>query len=292
MRPKIAGIENLTSADKNTLVQFNNIQFKRNQLALTYAGEATDEFDGFRVLESCDNNSFLQLQTSTFADFKSLNVAQNKGSIQGVFSRDFNDGFNVLLLNSISDIEFDNTERCDPVLLNCLGSTAESFIVFEEDFQEITNEDQLDTMGWTNINVNGGNERYEDSSFSGDRYLKISAFGTNENPLEAWLVTPAINLDGTTDEELSFEVSTSFESGQVLTAFISDNFTGNIATTEWVQLNVDIPIGDDGFGNFVSLATNISCLNGDVYLAFKYLGEAGGAETRYHIDDIKVIGTQ
>jgi hypothetical protein len=40
----------------------------------------------------------------------------------------------------------------------------------------------------------------------------------------------------------------------------------------------------------VLLKTNISCLNGDVNVAFKYKGSAGAAETRYHIDDVKVTG--
>ena len=80
------------------------------------------------------------------------------------------------------------------------------------------------------------------------------------------------------------------ETGQVLTILITENFTGDVATTEWTQLDVDIPVGGGGFGSFVLLKTNISCLNGDVNVAFKYKGSAGAAETRYHIDDVKVTG--
>jgi hypothetical protein len=290
MTPKVANIGDLTEMDENTLIQLDDMQIVRNELTLTYAGEASDQFDGFRTLENCINNSTIALQTSTFADFKSAPVAQYRGSIQGIFSRDFGDDFNVFIVNSPDDITFNDMDRCDPVILECTGATSNATVIFEEDFQTITNESQLDVLGWTNVNVSGGSERFEDDSFSGDTYMKISAFGTGENPLEAWLVTPAINLDGSTEEELTFEVSSNFETGRILTAFITENFTGDPTTTEWVELDANIPIGDGGFGDFVQSTINISCLNGDVHVAFKYLGAANGAETRYHIDDIKVTG--
>jgi hypothetical protein len=290
LTPKVLAIGDLTGADENTLVQFSDMQFHRNEIALSYAGEPSDNFDGFRVLESCVDGGTISLQTSTFADFKSLQVSQNQGAIKGVFTRDFGDDINVLVINSTNDISFNNTERCDPDILECTGPTSSAFTVFEEDFQTITNEAQLDPLGWTNVNVNGGGERFEDSSFSGNRYMKISAFGTGENPLEAWLVTPTINLDSTTEEELTFDISSNFETGKVLSVFITDNFTGDPTTTEWTILDANVPTGGGGFGSFVSSTINISCLDGDVHVAFKYLGAAGGAETRYHIDNVKVTG--
>ncbi len=291
LTPKITTLDELTEQDKNTLIQLDNMQVHRHSIARSYAGEPYDEFDGFRTLESCDDGGSISLQTSTFSDFKSLQIPQNKGSIQGVFSRDFNDNLNVLIINSVSDINFNITERCDPVVLECTGTASTSVTLFNENFQSINNESDLDVLGWTNINVSGGSERYEDSSFAGDTYMKISAFGTGENPLEVWLVTPIINLDNTSEEELSFDVSTNFETGQALTAFITNNYTGDPTTTEWTQLDANIPIGDSGFGSFKTSTINISCLNGNVHIAFQYLGAAGGSETRYHIDNIKITGS-
>ncbi|MDB9961498.1 DUF5689 domain-containing protein [Oceanihabitans sp.] len=288
--PKVLSIDELTPSDENTLVQFSDMQFVRNELTLTYAGEATDEFDGFRTIENCESGATMTLQTSTFADFKSLQVAQQKGTITGIYSRDFGDDFSVLVLNGSVDVNFANADRCDPVILECEGTTSTAMTVWEEDFESISDESDLDGI-WFNGNVSGGSERYELNSFSGDQYLKISAFGTGENPLEAWLVTPAINLDGSDEEELSFNVSSNFETGRILTAFITEDYTGDPLTTEWIELDANIPIGDGGFGDFVESTLNISCLNGDVHVAFKYLGADGGAETRYHITDVKVTGS-
>jgi len=289
LSPKVISLAEIDENDINTLVQIPSVQFNKNEIGLTFAGEISDDFDGERVLESCEDGSVIIFQTSTFSDFKSLPLPVNSGTITGILTKDFFGENNVLKINSFSDISFE-LDRCDPVVLECIGSTSTSVVVFEEDFEGITNESQLDSAGWTNINVSGGNERYEDGSFSGDTYLQISAFGTGEDPLEAWLVTPAINLDSTSGEELTFDISSNFETGQILTAFITEDYTGDPTTTEWIELDANIPIGDDGFGSFVNSTINISCLNGDVHVAFKYLGAADGAETRYHIDDIKVTG--
>lgn len=291
LSPKITTIVELTEQDENTLIQLENVQAHRYSVTQSYAGEPFDEFDGFRTLESCDDGGSISLQTSTFADFKSLQIPQGKGSIQGIYSRNFSDNFNVLIINSTSNVNFDNTERCDPVVLECTGLTDTTVSIFNEGFQSINNESDLDALGWTNVNVSGGSERYEDSSFAEDTYMKISAFGTRENPLEAWLVTPAINLDNTNEEALSFDISTNFETGQALTIFITNNYTGDPLTTEWTHLDANIPIGGNSFGNFVTSTINISCLSGNVHIAFQYLGAAGRTETRYHIDNIKVTGS-
>ncbi len=289
IEPKVIALTSIDENDVNTYVQVQSAQFAKSDLGLTLAGESTDEFDGERTLESCEDGGSITFETSTFADFKSLPVPTNSGAVSGVLTKNFFGDANVFKVNTFSGFDLEG-ERCDPEVLDCDGITATDVVIFEEDFQSISNESQLDTMGWTNVNISGGSERYEEDSFSGDTYLKISAFGTDEDPLEAWLVTPAINLDSTVEEELSFEISANFETGQILTAFITENYTGDPTTTEWVELDADIPIGDDGFGDFVQRTINISCLNGDVHFAFRYVGASDGAETRYHIDDIKVTG--
>lgn len=288
--PKVTTVGELTEADENTFIQLDEVQFSRNDLGSTYAGENSDQFDGARNIEECVQGGIIPLETSTFADFKSLTIDPNKGTIRGIMTRNFGDDNNVLVINTLADINFTETVRCDPDVLDCTGAVSSATTIFEEDFQTITNEAQLDVLGWINVNVSGGSERFEDSAFSGNRYMKISAFGTGENPLEAWLITPEINLDGTTQEELSFQISANFETGTILQAFITENYTGDIATTEWTLINANIPVGGSGFGSFVGSNINISCLNGNVRVAFKYLGAAGGAETRYHIDDVKVTG--
>ncbi len=280
----------ITEKHINTFVQLSNMQFEVNELGKTFSGEANDSFNGFRNLISCADESGVTLQTSTFADFSSYTLPEQVGNMNAVLAKDFRADFLVFIVNSPTDLEFSSTDRCDPVILDCDGATSTAMTIFNEDFQAVFNNGDLTALGWTNVNVSGGSELFESNSFSGDRYMKISAFGTGENPMQTWLVSPSINLDGTIQEELSFEISANFETGQVLTALITENYTGDPTTTEWTQLDVDIPVGGGGFGSFITLNTNISCLSGNVNVAFKYKGAAGVSETRYHIDDVKVTG--
>ena len=72
LTPKVANIQDLTGKDENTLIQLNNMQVNRFDLASTYAGESTDEFDGFRILESCDNKVSILMQNYTRHFWKRL----------------------------------------------------------------------------------------------------------------------------------------------------------------------------------------------------------------------------
>lgn len=280
---------------KNLYIQLDNVQFPRSSIfgesqPLTFASEATDEFDGERVLESCESGSTTIVSTSTFSDFKGLLLPQQAGSMKGVLSRDFFDDFFIFILNSPDDINF-NQERCDPDLLFCEGSSGGSNVIYEEDF-EVGNISDLESAGWINVNVTGGNLDYIIGSFSGDSYAQISGFNSGETDSEAWLITPQIDLSGSIEEDLSLNIQTNFDNGQILTIFITDNYTGDPTTTEWTQLDLDVPSGpSSGFGSFTPIGpTNISCAGETVWIGFRYISTDPDATTRYHIDDLEITG--
>jgi hypothetical protein len=281
---------------ENLYVQLNNVQFPRSSIfgengPLTFASEGTDEFDGERVLESCESGSSVILSTSTFSDFKFLNLPGGAGSISGVLSRDFFDDFYTLLINSPEDITFDQ-ERCDPDLLFCDGPSGGSNTIFLEDFESSSNINDLVASGWTNVNVTGGNVDYIIGSFSGDAYAQISGFNSGETDSQAWLITPAIDLSASIEEDLSMPIQTNFDNGEILTVLITNNYTGDPLTTEWTQLDLDVPTGpSSGFGSFTPVGpTNISCAGETVWIGFRYISSDPGPTTRYHIDDIEITG--
>ncbi|MHA7056882.1 DUF5689 domain-containing protein [Aquimarina sp. M1] len=279
----------------NLFVKINNVQFNRNdvlsQNPLTFAGEPSDDFDGERNLESCDSGATAILSTSTFADFKSLLLPTQQGSFEGVLTKNFfGDTFN-LVLNDVTGLAFDNENRCDPNVFECDGTSGGANVLFEQDFTGLSISD-LENAGWLNVNTTGGSLEYVIGSFSGDQYAQISGFNSGENPFEVWLVTPEIDLTASTAEELSFDIQANFDNGNILTPFITDNFTGDITTTEWTQLDITIPTGpDDTFGSFEAVGpVNISCIEGNVRIAFRYAGADPGPTTRYHIDNIEISG--
>ncbi len=277
-----------------TYVELKNLQFKHDEVGKTYAGEPFDEFNGDRVLIECANQISTILSTSTFSDFKSNIIPGNKGNIKAIFTKDFFGELFVLVLNDPSAINFTDSERCDPDFLQCTSpDLEENKLIFYENFQEIKNTNDLEVLGWTNKNTNLGNEKFKKRSSSGNVSMRISAFRTEENPLEVWLITPPINLDNTEGEILSFQTNATFDKGTILTVWVSSNYINSIKEAIWQQLNVKIAVGPrSGFSTQFVSSGNISldCLEGNVFIAFKYLGGDPGISTTYDIDNIKIEG--
>ena len=93
-------------------VVLDDVQFARDALGKTYAGEAFDTFDGERRLVNCVNQRAVILSSSAFATFKSLAVDSLSGKVCGVLTRDYYNEKYILKINSSDDIVFDS-ERCD-----------------------------------------------------------------------------------------------------------------------------------------------------------------------------------
>ena len=141
------------------------------------------------------------------------------------------------------------------------------------------------------MNVNGG-KVFQPGTFDGNRYIRVSAFNTEEAPMETWLVSPPISLDDVSGAQLSFDIMASYDNATILEVLITEEFTGNVLTTSWKTLDAIIPIGPTNqYGRgFVKSKIDISCLKGDIHFAFRYLGAAPDKSTTYDIDNIRVSG--
>jgi len=275
------------------LVVFKDTQFDISVLGLAFV-DPNDNFDSHRPILFCSDESVVKLETSTFAAYAESPIPSKKMDIKGILTRNYGDDYYVLKISSTNDIMQNDDPRCDPILLECTGATATGAnVIFSEDFESISDEADLIPLGWTNVNVNGGSHIWIDRSFGGNTYMQNGAYNTNENPLEAWLVTPAINLDGSTDEVFTFDVNVGYYRGAALTVYASTDFAGDVNTATWQLIqNVDLPTGPSNtFGTFQS-AGNISvdCLDGDVYFAFQYKGGDGDVTTTFQVDNVKVTG--
>jgi hypothetical protein len=297
--PKVTAIGDLTEDDLNTFVQFNDVQIIRNQIGLTYAGQPTDQFDGFRTIESCSDNGSIELQTSTFADFKSLPVAQGRGSIKGIYTRDFGDDFNVLVINSRADVNFDSTDRCDPIEVACgLASTIGTNNLFMDNFETQTINTPISGNGWTNY-IEAGTKRWEAYTATGanaslGKSARMGSFSSNDVSSVAWLISPAINLDANTGETLRFKTSNSFSDGSTMQVLFSNDWDGTpegVTSANWgVLVDAYITQDSDNFGTwYPSGNVDLSCVNGTGYIAFKYVGSGQAAfDGTYELDDISI----
>lgn len=274
-------------------VVFKDAQFDISVLGLSFV-DPNDNFDSSRPILFCSDETIVKLETSTFASFKDMPLPTKKMDIKGILTRNYGDDYYVLKLNTINDVVTNDDPRCDPVILDCSGSTTTgSNVIFSEDFESISNEADLIPLGWTNVNVNGGSHIWQHRSYGGNKYMQQSAYNSNENPLEAWLVTPAINLDSSTDEVFSFDVNVGYYRGAALSVYASTDFSGDVTTATWQLIdNVTLPTGpSSGYGSFQTAGSiSVDCLDGNVYFAFKYKGSDGDVTTTFQVDNIKVTG--
>ncbi len=294
--PKTLTIEDFDTSVESLYIQLNDLQFAKELIenpSKTLAGAANDRFQGERELHSCATQESMILSTSVYADFKSLTIPATQGSVKGVLSKDFFGDYYVLRMTTSNEMRFGENTRCDVAYLSCEAPTSNSrnTVLFEEGFESITNTDQITTvLGWTNSNSNGDDKYWQYRKIRNveNREVTISAYNTGLNPLEVWLVTPEINLDGTTDEVLSFEVQTSFNNGKALTVWATTSYTRDPETTKWLPLDIDLP---QKTANKIKIENfPISCLNGKLHIAFRYNGRDPGVTSTYSIDKVKIYG--
>jgi len=294
--PQKITLETITDATINTFIQLENAQFDISQKGKTFSGEKYDEYDGFRYLYECNSEHEIRLQTSTFSSFKSTIIPSGQGKIDFILTKDYSSEFLVGIINSPSNIDFTNATRCDPAFLNCEANiTIGTTVLINETFENIKNNSHLLSAGWLNINANDGKNVFKSKTKNGNRIIEMSAYGTAENPLETWLVSPSIDLDNTISETLSFETNNGYDNGSALKVYVSSDFIGDVKTATWTQINAELSIGpSNDYSNFFTKSGNISlsCLSGNIHLAFRYFGGDGAVTTTVQIDNVKITGNK
>jgi hypothetical protein len=290
--PSVITPADFDDAHMNTYIQMNNTQVAIGDLGKTFAGEAGDSYDATRTLLNCDSEVEFGLMTSTFSNFKSMVMPEGKGTLKAVLMKNYRERAVVTVLNSYADVDFPSTDRCGYGLLDCTGGalSASATTLFSEDFESYATNTTA-YPSWTAINVNGGARLFRNRSYSGNKYSEASAYGSGEDPMEVWLVTPAIDLDTTANEVLTFKTKAHHDNGSVLTVLVSTDFTGDVATATWLATDATIGTASSIYGNWTNSGDiNLSCLTGNVYIAFVYKGADGGITTGMQLDDVMVKG--
>lgn len=301
-------IEALQFSDRfeNLFVEIEGVQFSRllvgGEKRFSFASEDNDEFDGERLMESCNGGFPFIVSTSTYADFSSFKLPVGSGSIKGILTRDFYDDFYTIYLNSPADLDLSNNERCDPLILDCgLAPKVGSKILFEDDFSLQKNNKPIIGNGWKNI-LQEGSRPWEAFTAAGanaslGRSARMRPGGSGDQRSISWLITPEINFDRNSGEVLNFKTSTSFSNGSFLDVLISTNWTGkeeDLLHATWKILPAAyIAARNDYFGDWLSSGNvDLSCVEGKAHIAFRYSGsDLAYYNGIYELDDV-VISAQ
>ncbi|MDA0178155.1 MULTISPECIES: DUF5689 domain-containing protein [Mesoflavibacter] len=271
--PKEVTISEFSEALESQYIRLNDMQFNSNLVVgntTTFASESNDSFDGERLLESCATGSSVILSTSTFSDFKGLPLPANRGSIDGVLTRDYFDDFYTIYINTPEAINFDNDLRCDPL--------------FEDDFSA----GNLDK--WTPYNVTGTQEWYYNTFGNPDDSATMSGYAGGAQTNEDWLISLPIDLSNTPSAFLTFQTVKRYN-GNDIEVFYATDYNGGDPTTDgtWVALS---PTLDTNTGSWSSWTDSGSldlsaAAGGNVFIAFKYTSTSSAAAT-WEVDNVKV----
>jgi hypothetical protein len=165
-------------------------------------------------------------------------------------------------------------------------------VFFSEDFQTATNSTDFDFTGWTNF-AESGAWKWREKTFSGNGYAEFSAFGSGSTTNLVWLITPAIDLTGKTSPVLTFKVAQHHldvdSPDNSLQVLISTDYDGtNVLAATWTTLNANIPNSSIAWYKFVKSTINLTPVDGEVYIAFKFKGSGTNTtlDGAFQVDDV------
>lgn len=125
-------------------------------------------------------------------------------------------------------------------------------------------------------------------------YAKISGYsgGVNNANLD-YLISPAINLDASETNMLSFRTMMNY-TGPALKILISTNFNGNYTVTDvnaatWTDITSNFSFSTGSWQSVNSGDFDLSAYTGTVYIAFLYESTSDAAAT-WEVDDVKITG--
>ncbi|HEX6914709.1 MAG TPA: DUF5689 domain-containing protein, partial [Chitinophagaceae bacterium] len=117
--------------------------------------------------------------------------------------------------------QFNTTKQLSLRNLSDVGTgSSGGTTLLDQNFAGVTNNADLAITGWQNIAEVGG-VKFKGGTFSGESFTKITAFSSAQDVVTSWLITPAINLNGTTNEVLTFKTIDGYDNGATLKVYYS-----------------------------------------------------------------------
>ncbi len=277
--------EQLKDSVQSRLVQIDSIELVAADTAKSF-GDAINKATVSHTLAVCNGGS-IYLRTSGFAKFAALKTPRGNGTITGVYT--IFGSQKQLVIRDTSDLAMNN--------LRCSNGGPKQ--LFYEDFESIPVNSNLSINGWKNIPETGG-KLFSGNIAGGNRYAEISAFATNQPLISSWLILPPINLNNSSNEQLSFLTKDAFDNGASLQVYISTNYDGSNTPwkARWTLLKTIVSKGNiNGIAPKWTESGKIGLTGytNTIYIVFKYDGNdlpnaVNKRTTAFQLDEIKIMG--
>ncbi|MCB0804367.1 MAG: choice-of-anchor J domain-containing protein [Bacteroidales bacterium] len=258
-------ISQIGVAQIGMLVKLPEVQFAENELGQTWAAF---QLAKNRTLQDCFGSTII-VRTSGYADFWGEPLPEGNGDLVAVVSA-FN-GDMQLYVRDLNDVDLTG-ERCD------IGGGGEPILstTFDDGWEN-----------WSTVSETGAQVWGRENSFGpdGSACAQINGYSNGYNINHDWLISPEINLLGYSSAFLSFESAKNY-TGDNIVIKVTDNFTGDPATTNWTTVSATLSTG--GYNWTESGSVNVSSFaNGSLWVAFEYTSTSSTASD-WRIDNVEV----
>lgn len=250
----IPAADAIPSTQYNRLVRLEDATFVEGGVATFAEPNSSGTSHDIKM----QDGSTITLRTSGYADFASDILPEGTGNVTGILTRY---GSTVqIVINSPNSLEGFTT----PVHRQT---------IFSVNYANAFNE------GW--IQTGSGDDWHTlvNSSFSGF-YI---------NPSEGqdkYLISPSIHLENVDSPELSFRQRASQQfDANAMTCFYTTNYTGDVSTTEWIQLPLTSPSSpSSAVDEFYALPENTQTSN------FRIMFHVTNAPSSWYISNFVITG--
>jgi hypothetical protein len=288
LTPTTIDLLSINNANIGRLVKLENVQFVATDTGKTYADVVSDPPQSVSLyLEDSEQSEDRRiiLRNSGYANFAGFKVPKGRGSIVGVYTKYGNDY--QLVIRDTADLDFNKNRFGE---LEVFG---ESQVVtsLNETFEDGAQDEKYISGGWLNANFKG--ERYwETNERNANKALLMNGFNASAAELEAWLVSPGVEI--TAGQKLNFDTEVAYYRHNSLTVYLSTDFDGshdNLTTATWTDITSQCDIADATYSNYNGQVKNSEIdlsayADQTVYVLFKYEGNNSTQATYMEIDNV------
>ncbi len=239
---------------------------------------SANAFDG--NIQISDGTGSVTLYTYAWADFADDPVEGGIYNVTAIASKYHSPQ---LLIRSLDDMEYvgeddDNGEDVDPVT------------TIDEDFQGFGNYDVIEGNGWTSF-AEEGERTWICRTFDGDHFAQATAHKSDDDYNIMWMITPAVDLDASTQPVLEFLSAQAHYSHDGFSLYIATDFNGqDVQDASWEELPATLAgSGDDQYDWVDSGFIDLSEYSSTVHIAWRYEGSQPDGETgTFRVNDVQL----
>lgn len=142
---------------------------------------------------------------------------------------------------------------------------------------------------WTNVKVSGDKAFYA-TKFGDVTYAAMTGYKGTEPPFEAWLISPAVDMDKAAEKVLSFrtQVNGYGSTTTVFEAYVLDSTDPVIATKTKLEATFAVA-PESGYSQWAESGNiDLSAYKGKVYVGFRYYASEDANYATWCVTDVKL----